>query len=69
MEKGTLRQFMENILLFLHLFHEYSVCIIIHSKCINMQKRERETKNQEESRKEIQIAKRQKKESFAIQFC
>ena len=69
MEKGTLRQFMENILLFLHLFHEYPVCIIIHSKCINMQKREGETKNQEESRKEIQITKRQKKEGFAIQFC
>ena len=69
MEKGTLRQFMENILLFLHLFHEHSTCIIIHPKCINMQKRERKTKNQEESRKEIQIAKRQKKEGFAIQFC
>jgi hypothetical protein len=69
LEKGTIRQFMENILLFLHLFHEHSACIIIHSKRINMQKRERKMKNQEESKKEIQIAKRQKKEGFAIQFC
>lgn len=34
-----------------------------------MQKQERKTKNQEESKREIQIAKRQKKEGFAIQFC